>query len=398
MKKEMKLTPDVEYILDRLCDAGYRADVVGGAVRDHLLGRELYDYDITTVATPYEVKEVFAEHRIVDTGIKHGTVTLVLDNGSYEITTWRVDGDYLDNRHPDSVSFSRTLDEDLARRDFTVNAICYNPIDRYTDIFGGMEDLKAGIIRAVGDPAKRFDEDALRIIRGVRFTAELGFRLDDGTAIAALAKRELLKNVSAERIYTELKKLLASDGAHRTVALYGDIIMTILPELDRIVLPTAEKFATLGAIEKLAALFHLGSANPKESFSSAMYRLKSDTDSRILGENILAIVAEHKPSTLYDSLKILSLYGKRAADSALTLGMALGVYGPEEKLAYETALDLGRAYSVSELEVDGNDLMSAGLSGPEIGKALSAILEAVMHGECENNKDALLNYYREHLA
>lgn len=398
MKKDMKLTPDVEYILEKLCDAGYRADVVGGAVRDYLLGRELYDYDITTVATPDEVKEVFEGHRIVETGIKHGTVTLVLDEGSYEITTWRVDGDYLDNRHPDSVSFSRTLEEDLARRDFTVNAICYNPIDTYTDIFGGMDDLKAGIIRAVGDPARRFDEDALRIIRGVRFSAELGFRLDEGTAIAALAKRELLNNVSAERIYTELKKLLAADGAHRTVALYGDVILTILPELDRIVLPGADKFMTLTAIEKLAALFHLGSASPKEAFSSAMHRLKSDSDSRILGEDILAIIAEHKPSTLYDALKMLSLYGKRAGDSALKLGLALDVWGAEEKLAYETALDLGRAYTVSELSIDGNDLMSIGLSGREIGKALSDILDAVMRGECDNNKDALLAYYREHLA
>ena len=175
----IELPTDVLFIINKIREFGYRADVVGGAVRDSIIGRELGDFDITTNALPEKTKEIFAGYRIIDTGIKHGTVTLVIGKAQYEITTYRIDGGYTDNRHPDSVSFTSDIVEDLARRDFTVNAIAYNPYDGLTDPYGGRGDVDSRIIRAVGDPRVRFDEDALRILRALRFSAALDFDIDD---------------------------------------------------------------------------------------------------------------------------------------------------------------------------------------------------------------------------
>ena len=386
----MQLAPEVRYIIDTLYSAGYRADVVGGAVRDHLLGRPSFDYDITTAATPEEVKATFASHKTVDTGIKHGTVTLVLECGNYEITTWRVDGDYLDNRHPDSVTFTRTLSEDLARRDFTVNAICYNPRDGYTDLFGGMDDLRAGVIRAVGEPHRRFTEDALRIMRAVRFSASLGFMLDADTAAAATELRALLRNVSAERIYAELKRLIAADGAYDTLLSYPEIILTVLPELSEIKLPERERFSACGYAARLLSLFALGSAAPRDAFSAAMHRLKTDADIRTLGERALELVGAHTPSDRYTALKLLSAYSVREAELAIELGVLTGIYGKAEQSALADALASGIAYRVSALNIGGRELMALGIFGKRVGEVLSELLDAVMRGECENTAEALL--------
>ena len=182
----MRLPENVNYIISRLREYGYRADVVGGPVRDFLLGKVPSDYDLTTDATPDKVKEIFNSHRTVDVGIQHGTVALILDGEQYEITTYRVDGEYSDSRHPDSVAFTVDIAEDLRRRDFTMNAIAYNPTDGITDPYGGEEDVRARLIRAVGDPVTRFTEDALRILRGARFASVLGFTVDEETASAIL--------------------------------------------------------------------------------------------------------------------------------------------------------------------------------------------------------------------
>ena len=206
------LPKTVEYIISTLEGAGYRADVVGGSVRDFLLGKTPSDYDITTDATPDMTKEVFRHERTIDTGIKHGTVGLYLDGEVYEITTHRVDGEYKDSRHPESVSFTTDIKEDLARRDFTVNAMAFSPRFGITDPFGGREDLENQIIRAVGDPTLRFTEDALRILRAVRFASVLGFEIEEKTALALGEKADLLKNVSPERIWVELKKNICWQG------------------------------------------------------------------------------------------------------------------------------------------------------------------------------------------
>ncbi|MGF7144422.1 tRNA nucleotidyltransferase (CCA-adding enzyme) [Anaerotaenia torta] len=224
--------PDkVNEIIKELKAHGYEAYAVGGCVRDMLLGREPEDWDITTSATPYEVKKIF--RRTVDTGIAHGTVTVLLDKEHYEVTTYRLDGEYEDNRHPKQVEFTSSLAEDLKRRDFTINAMAYNEAEGLVDLFGGREDLERGIIRCVGSAAERFGEDALRILRAVRFSAQLGFGIEEHTLQAVTDKAVKLQNISAERIRTELTKLLLSDSPDRLRLLYETgITRIILPEFD----------------------------------------------------------------------------------------------------------------------------------------------------------------------
>ena len=190
-KHRFDLPKEPLYIIEALNAKGFRADIVGGPVRDFLLGKAPDDYDVTTDATPEEVKEVFSHERVIETGIKHGTVTLVKNGANYEITTYRIDGEYKDSRHPESVSFTKRIEEDLARRDFTMNAIAYNPKDGVTDPFFGKEDIRLGIIRAVGEPELRFTEDALRILRGARFSSRLGFVVEEKTKDAMQKKKEL---------------------------------------------------------------------------------------------------------------------------------------------------------------------------------------------------------------
>lgn len=222
----------VQYIIDALYDHGYEAYAVGGCVRDMILGKEPEDWDITTSAKPHEIKKVF--RRTVDTGIMHGTVTVLLDKDHYEVTTYRIDGAYEDYRHPKEVSFTSDLEEDLKRRDFTINAMAYNPRDGIVDLFGGMDDLRNGLIRCVGNASERFEEDALRILRAIRFSAQLGFQIEKQTEEAIKEKAFLLKNISAERIRMELTKLLVSDNPDRLELLYKLGISTvIIPEFDR---------------------------------------------------------------------------------------------------------------------------------------------------------------------
>ena len=221
----------VNDIIEELMRNGFEAYAVGGCVRDMLLGREPEDWDITTSATPQEVKKIF--RRTVDTGILHGTVTVLMDKEHYEVTTYRLDGEYEDNRHPKQVSFTSSLSEDLKRRDFTMNAMAYNEKEGFVDLFGGMEDLQKGLIRCVGSPKERFDEDALRILRAVRFSAQLGFTIEAETLKAIREKCDNLKNISAERIRVELTKLLFSDHPDRLRDLYQvGITRVILPEFD----------------------------------------------------------------------------------------------------------------------------------------------------------------------
>ncbi|MBR7117378.1 MAG: hypothetical protein IKC87_06695 [Clostridia bacterium] len=387
---DIRLTEGVKLILDRLYEQGYRADVVGGAVRDALIGRPSFDFDITTEATPDEVKSVFADCKIVDTGIKHGTVTLVLDGVGYEITTWRVDGDYHDSRHPDAVSFTRSLSEDLARRDFTVNAICYNERDGYTDIFGGVDDIRAKVIRAVGEPERRFREDALRIMRAVRFSSQLGFSIEEHTALAATKLRSLLLNVSDERIYVELKKLLSADGAHEVLSSYPEIILTVLPELDGLKLPDRELFISMDYKTRLLSLFLLNAKDARERFSSAMQRLKTDSAHRVYGESVLSHYKNADTGTRYGALKLLSSVGPEVALGVAALGVLVGEKTKLDLEIIEDAIASGIPYTLSELKVGGNDIAALGLRGPEIGKALLSLLDAVMSGECVNERDALL--------
>ena len=218
-------------ILRTLNAAGYEAYVVGGCVRDSMLNRVPGDWDITTSALPEQVKELF--HRTVDTGIQHGTVTVMMDKEGFEVTTYRVDGEYHDGRHPDAVTFTRSLEEDLKRRDFTINAMAYHPEHGLVDLFGGMEDIDQKIIRCVGNPVERFTEDALRMLRAVRFSAQLGFTVEENTKAALARMAGNLEHVSAERIQTELVKLLVSDHPdYLRTAWETGLTREFLPEFD----------------------------------------------------------------------------------------------------------------------------------------------------------------------
>lgn len=228
---DIQLPGQVKFIIDTLEEAGFEAYAVGGCVRDSIIGKEPQDWDITTIAKPEQVKALF--RRTVDTGIAHGTVTVMLEKDGYEVTTYRIDGTYEDARHPKEVTFTPDLLEDLKRRDFTINAMAYHPQRGLVDAFGGIEDIQAGIIRCVGDPAERFAEDALRMLRAVRFAAQLGFTVEQQTRQAIADMAPLLGKVSAERIQVELVKLLVSGHPQEMRTLYETgVSAVILPEWD----------------------------------------------------------------------------------------------------------------------------------------------------------------------
>ena len=230
MKRTISLPENVKYIIDTFYNAGYKAYAVGGCVRDSLMGNHPNDWDICTNAQPNKVKQIFTSHSIIDTGLKHGTVTLLIDNIPYEITTFRKESTYSDNRRPDSVEFVSSLKEDLSRRDFTVNAIAYNHYEGITDYFSGQEDLEKGIIRTVGDADTRFNEDALRILRGIRFASTLGFTIDNKTKESIHYNKNLLENIAVERVWIEFKKLIAGKNAVQILREFPDVVagMTLL--------------------------------------------------------------------------------------------------------------------------------------------------------------------------
>ena len=229
----MDIPNNANLILKALCESGYEAYFVGGCVRDFLMNRPCNDFDITTSAQPLEIEEALSRKgiRYFETGLKHGTVTAVLDGEAFEITTYRTDGEYLDARHPENVVFVSDLSEDLSRRDFSINALAYNAKDGIVDKFGGIDDIKNGIIRTVGNPDKRFNEDALRIMRALRFASTLGFEIESETAVSVHKNAELLKNISAERIYSELMKLLLGVNCEKILLEFKDVIGVIIPEL-----------------------------------------------------------------------------------------------------------------------------------------------------------------------
>ena len=392
---KMQLPDDVLFIIDRMNKSGYSAHVVGGSVRDSLIGRELGDFDITTSALPEETKAVFDGCRIIDTGIKHGTVTLVLEGVPYEITTYRVDGDYKDNRHPECVTFTASLEEDLARRDFTVNAMAYDPTRGIVDPFGGRDDAEKRIIRAVGDPYRRFDEDALRILRALRFASVLGFEIDDTTAKAARELSANLSSISKERIYTEFKKLIMGKSAIDVLTDYADIIAVALDGFKIGDLPDKERFSCADYLTRLAAIFDMNSADPISSADRVLTALKTDKFTRIHTISVLKAYKESSFSTEKEALLFLARHGKEAVEGALALGLLEGVFGDKECENLTLALNSGTPYTISGLAVRGGDLSSIGIKGEGIGETLTRLLYAVINGEVENDKEALLEFARK---
>ena len=386
--KEPKLPKNVEFIISRFREHGYRADIVGGCVRDFLLGKEPNDYDLTTSATPEEMREVFSDMRTVDTGIKHGTLTVLIDGEPYEITTYRVDGDYKDHRHPDKVTFSRTLSDDLSRRDFTVNAICYNHNDGLTDIFGGCADIDGRIIRTVGVAEERFSEDALRILRALRFASVLDFTIDNETSAAVHKLRTLLTLVSRERIYTEWYKLCSGRGAYRIIEEYTDVIAVFIPSLASVCMPPEELFLGADTLTRMLSLFaRIGSSE----FDGAMRELKTDNKTREYGRAVLELYADFLPKTEYDALLALFRYGEEVTKGALALGKVTGKYKDAESELLAAALGSGIPYKLSSLAIGGSDLLALGYRGERVGVTLNRLLDLVMQGKCKNEREELLS-------
>ncbi len=386
MKKQRFILPrNVKYIISRLNSFGHRADIVGGSVRDALLGNVPYDYDITTSASPDELQEVFQNHRVVKTGLKHGTLTVILDDTPYEITTYRLDGAYTDNRHPDKVSFTKEIKEDLSRRDFTVNAMCYNENDGFTDLFSGIEDLEKRIIRAVGAPEERFSEDALRIMRALRFAAVLDFEIEEKTANAINKTAHLLMNISAERIFAEWKKLISGKGAFRIISEYSDVLKLVIPNLNASAMPKKEKFNKASSVLRELSLFDF-----PESYDEAMRALKSDNKRRVFGTSVFESMKLGLNSRVGIAHSLIA-FGSDVTHTATELAVLRGELPDSAISSYDNLIKDGICYTLSELAIGGEELVKLGFGGKEIGEELNRILLLVAEGKLENERDKILN-------
>lgn len=370
--------------------SGFEAYAVGGCVRDSLLGRVPYDWDVCTSASPEETLSVFADFRTIPTGIKHGTVTVIADS-PVEITTFRIDGEYLDNRRPSEVIFTRTLADDLCRRDFTVNAMAADKNGNVTDLYGGKEDLQKKIIRCVGCAQKRFDEDALRIMRALRFAATLGFELEASTARAVLVQRDLLKNIAVERIRVETDKLLMGE-CEKILLDYKAVFSVFLPEID--ITPEKAKLVSLADKELEIRLALLLSALSAEEARAVLRRMRysgSVTDSvTLLIENMNTPLAPDSPAVK----RLLKHMGEENLNRLVRFQMARG--GLNEEACKQilqiinVIIENGECFSLSSLAVNGSDLTELGIKGRQTGNTLNALLSDVIDGKMPNEKKKLL--------
>ena len=406
----MKLTldPGAAALLDALHAAGYAAYAVGGCVRDSLLGRTAHDWDLCTSALPQQVMELFGAEQCIPTGLQHGTVTIKYGGRLYETTTFRTEGGYTDGRHPDAVQFVPDVREDLARRDFTINAMAYNEAEGLVDPFGGQKDLQNGLLRAVGEPQQRFTEDALRILRLYRFAARFGFALDAATARAARQLAPHLDCISAERIQEELAKLLAAPqpGAYLEPA----VLAVVLPELTPAALEAAKPVldACPAGEENLpvrwaALLRSLGESATRRVLKRLRCSNACIEETAVLvretaGEGVCRSFSEEKASAHPGDIHIRQLlgrYGLRTVERLCALCAALQPQNaPACALAAQRARQLeadGVCCRVSQLAVNGRDLMAAGIpAGPALRRVLEALLDGVIRAEYPNEKPALL--------
>lgn len=438
---KINMPENANRIIHTLNDAGYEAYIVGGCVRDAILGKEPDDWDITTSAKPEDVKRLF--DRTIDTGIAHGTVTVMFGKEGYEVTTYRVDGEYTDHRRPNTVTYTSELVEDMKRRDFTINAMAYNDDDGLVDKFDGVKDLEAHIIRCVGEPSERFDEDALRILRAIRFSAQLNFEIEENTRESIRKQAKFLKDISAERIQVELTKLLMSDNPAKLIDAYElGVTAIILPEFDVMMeTPQINKHHaysvgehTIKVVEnvpkdkvlRLAALLH-DVAKPTtktndgewdhfyghneagvEMAGKILKRLKYDnaTISRVkrlvlwhdFGMGDLPKIKTFRRSLSKMGADLFEdfTYIKRADV------LAQSDYKREEKLEklevlksyYDEVMSNNQCISLKELAITGSDLIALGLKpGPEIGEVLNGLLDKVIDDPSLNDKDKLIEIF-----
>ena len=438
------LPSPVSFLMNRLCQAGFSAYAVGGCIRDSLLGRSPHDWDICTSALPEQIQHVFADQRLVTTGLKHGTVTVVLDHIPFEITTFRVDGAYSDHRHPDGVIFVRDIRDDLARRDFTINAMAFSSSEGLVDAFEGQRDLDRHIIRCVGDPSLRFEEDALRILRALRFASVYDFTVDPLTDEALRRLAPTLSRVAAERIREEFIKLLCGPGAGRILRSYPRVIAEFLPEISPMIGYDQNNHHhlydlwehTVRAVEnippdpvlRVTMLLHdTGKPAVRVTDSqgeshypghqpasariaeAALNRLRFDHESR---DRILLLIENHdiplrnaqgevnvdqrfllRRLHRFGEANLRALFLIHRADRTAT-GYSTAeretLRCQERENALNALLAQNPCFQLKDLAVNGRDLLAAGLRGREIGETLQRLLEAVMNQEVPNEREALL--------
>lgn len=383
-------------VLNILLKNGFEAYLVGGCVRDCLMGIEPHDFDLTTNALPQEIIACFSDMKIIETGLKHGTVTVVSDGENVEITTYRIDGKYLDNRHPKEVLFTRNIHEDLSRRDFTSNAIAYSPKDGYIDIFGGMDDIKNKIIRCVGCPDKRFNEDGLRLMRAIRFSSVLEFEIEKNTAESIHSNAHLLKNISAERIYSELKKLLCGNNAPYVLKEYFDIFKVVFPALASYEQQFFKNIEYLNLLPKnyivrFVAMFYNIDI---DDIKSSLRLLKPDNN---MYSNVVLLSDYIKRDIKTDEISVKYIMNKLSDENISMLADLKEIIFPEfnstEFLSvYNNLKEKNVCVSIKQLEITGSDILSLGAeNGPQIGNLLNELLVEVIETRLENRHDALIN-------
>ena len=388
---------NAQKIIRILQDNAHDAYVVGGCVRDSILGRTPGDWDITTSAKPQEVKKLF--RRTIDTGIAHGTVTVLMGGETYEVTTYRIDGAYTDGRHPDQVSFTEDLREDLRRRDFTINAMAYSREKGLVDAFGGMQDLADHVIRCVGDPDERFDEDALRILRAVRFACQLGFAIAPETMEAMRRHAQHLSAVSKERIFTEMNKALCSDHPGllhliRDTGMEGGI-SPAFPEIGESAVLAMEKAVWLRKEKHLRWSALMQDLSPA-SAEQILKELKSDNDTLTKVKTLVRCLAEPAPVRPAQIRRLLHRIGPDLFEDLISLKKAgFGRYTREDYdrvlTEYYGILERGDCYTLKMLKVTGADLIAAGVKpGPRMGEILEQLLEEVMEDPELNRREELL--------
>lgn len=400
----IKMPGNVRFILDRLNRAGFEAYIVGGCVRDSLMGKTPHDWDICTSAKPEQVIEVFNQFRVIPTGLKHGTVTIVKNEKQYEITTYRIDGEYDDARHPKDVTFTTSLTEDLSRRDFTINAMAYNEQNGIVDIFNGMDDIKHKVIRCVGNPEERFSEDALRIMRAMRFAIRYGFNIEEKTFNAMLHKVKLLDKISAERINSELTQIIMGEASIVALMLCKgrNIFTHLFPQLDK----ADESFVNNISYSepiisvRLALLFDL----PREELEKLLTDLRYDNNTisdvlnvREYGQMVMRDFKE-KDSIEYFVKRMMRDIGLGNTLDALAYSVAYSraksdknaenLYTNMQTVAIQVERE-NKCYKLSQLALNGNDIKHFGYKGKDIGVVLNYLLEMVMKGVLENNKEVL---------
>ena len=439
MKFKINIPADANGLIYTLQNNGHSAYIVGGCVRDSILGRTPHDYDICTSATPSEMLEIFKDRKIIETGLQHGTVTVVMNGEPYEITTYRIDGIYSDNRRPDTVTFTDKLVEDLRRRDFTINAMAYNDEEGLIDPFNGLEDIKHKKISCVGSAKDRFEEDALRILRAIRFAAQLDFAIMPGTDWEIHKQYKNLENISIERINSEFCKIASSDDFCVELLLYEDVFSLFIPELkDMIDFPQNNPWHiydvfnhTIHAVEhcdsddltvRLAVFFHdFGKPHSYQDgedgirhfkghgkvsadiTDSIMKRLRFDNETR---NNVVELVYYHD-ATFEVGKKYVKrwlnkigekqfrrlLQVKKADNKAQNLELSSDRIEELNKIEslIDEVLQEDECFSLKDLAVNGKDLMSVGYkAGKELGNTLNRLLQLVIDGDCPNEKEKLL--------